>query len=360
MSDKKLLSDDGDNKGVKSNLPSWMSSKEKGGNPRRKKHVDTDKGEVASNMSTPDFSELLEGVVLVLSGFINPERGILRSQALEMGAEYRADWTSDCTLLICAFPNTPKFRQVEADCGTIVSKEWLLECHKQKTLVEIDRFLMHAGKPWRKSNCHAGVQEHEKLPGKSHERTEKRSHPRLIGSTISEGEPSNPARVYLSPSKVKEWAMDDLNKTILWLDSQEEKPEPSELKKIAGEGILTCLEDAIMALKENQDIRHVTEQWKFVPRVVRELAKLEDGNRSLSKEELSKQAITCRRVYKLEFENEDTIPAKDKRLKRSGSNDYDCEKTEIRSDDAGFDSDETIVMTEEEIHQACRGLSSMH
>lgn len=58
----------------------------------------------------------------MLSGFINPERGILRSQALEMGAEYRADWTSDCTLLICAFPNTPKFRQVEADSGTIVSK----------------------------------------------------------------------------------------------------------------------------------------------------------------------------------------------------------------------------------------------
>lgn len=38
-----------------------------------------------------------------------------------------------------------------------------------------------------------------------------------------QGEPSNPARVYLSPSKVKEWAMDDLNNTILWLDSQEEK-----------------------------------------------------------------------------------------------------------------------------------------
>lgn len=38
-----------------------------------------------------------------------------------------------------------------------------------------------------------------------------------------QGEASNPARVYLSPSKVKEWAIDDLNKTILWLDSQEEK-----------------------------------------------------------------------------------------------------------------------------------------
>lgn len=39
-----------------------------------------------------------------------------------MGAEYRPDWTSDCTLLICAFSNTPKFRQVESDNGTVVSK----------------------------------------------------------------------------------------------------------------------------------------------------------------------------------------------------------------------------------------------
>lgn len=63
-----------------------------------------------------------DGVVFVLSGFVNPERATLRSRALEMGAEYRPDWTSDCTLLVCAYSNTPKFRQVEADCGTIVKK----------------------------------------------------------------------------------------------------------------------------------------------------------------------------------------------------------------------------------------------
>ena len=61
-------------------------------------------------------------MVFVLSGFVNPERGMLRSRAMEMGAEYKPDWNSDCTLLVCAFPNTPKFRQVEADCGTIVSQ----------------------------------------------------------------------------------------------------------------------------------------------------------------------------------------------------------------------------------------------
>lgn len=65
--------------------------------------------------------------MFVLSGFVNPERSTLRSQALAMGAEYRPDWSSDCTLLVCAFPNTPKFRQVQGDCGTIVSKVVILQ-----------------------------------------------------------------------------------------------------------------------------------------------------------------------------------------------------------------------------------------
>lgn len=42
-----------------------------------------------------------------------------------MGAKYQPDWNSESTLLICAFSNTPKFRQVEADNGTIVSKVYL-------------------------------------------------------------------------------------------------------------------------------------------------------------------------------------------------------------------------------------------
>lgn len=39
-----------------------------------------------------------------------------------MGAQYRPDWTDDCTLLVCAFMDTPKFKQVKGDDGTIVSK----------------------------------------------------------------------------------------------------------------------------------------------------------------------------------------------------------------------------------------------
>lgn len=60
--------------------------------------------------------------MFALSGFVNPERGVLRSQMLEMGAEYQPDWNSNCTLLVCAFASTPKFRQVKADGGTIISK----------------------------------------------------------------------------------------------------------------------------------------------------------------------------------------------------------------------------------------------
>lgn len=118
----------------------------------------------------------------MLSGFVNPERSTLRSQALAMGATYQPDWNSDSTLLICAFPNTPKFRQVEINSGTIVSKvtsltflsdpmcsfgfplymlifymfdclqEWITECYTQKKLVDIEQYLMHTGKPWRKSS----------------------------------------------------------------------------------------------------------------------------------------------------------------------------------------------------------------
>lgn len=66
--------------------------------------------------------------MFVLSGFVNPERGILRSQMLEMGAEYQPDWNPNCTLLVCAFSNTPKFKQVKAEGGTVISKVSNIYC----------------------------------------------------------------------------------------------------------------------------------------------------------------------------------------------------------------------------------------
>ncbi|MCL7049077.1 hypothetical protein MKW94_007350, partial [Papaver nudicaule] len=153
------MSDDKSNpKSSKRNLPAWMSSRQTGGESSKgsKPADDTNepqnstKKEAKKSNEKSGFSKLLEGVVFVLSGFVNPERATLRSQALEMGAEFKQDWNSDCTLLVCAFANTPKFRQVESDGGTIISKEWISECHKQKQLVAIEPYLLHAGKPWRK------------------------------------------------------------------------------------------------------------------------------------------------------------------------------------------------------------------
>lgn len=46
------------------------------------------------------FNRLLEGVVIVLSGFQNPYRSDLRSKALQLGAKYKADWDSTCTHLM--------------------------------------------------------------------------------------------------------------------------------------------------------------------------------------------------------------------------------------------------------------------
>ncbi|QCE03411.1 DNA-repair protein XRCC1 [Vigna unguiculata] len=61
------------------------------------------------------------------------------------------------------------------------------------------------------------------------------------------------SRKCFEPSEMKEWAIDDLNKTIQWLESQEEKPDPSEVTKIAAEGILTCLQDVIRSLEEKRE-----------------------------------------------------------------------------------------------------------
>jgi DNA-repair protein XRCC1 len=51
--------------------------------------------------------------------------------ALDMGAKYRQDWGTGCTHLVCAFKNTPKYRDVKGS-GKIVSKNWIPKCHKEK------------------------------------------------------------------------------------------------------------------------------------------------------------------------------------------------------------------------------------
>ncbi|KZV26097.1 hypothetical protein F511_06023 [Dorcoceras hygrometricum] len=272
----------------KRNLPSWMSSKEDVNDgdeqtnpPRRQGKSKKEQNAIQiESEGSLDFSELMEGVVFVLSGFVNPERGILRSHMLEMGAEYQPDWDSKSTLLVCSFPNTPKFRQVEADGGTIISK----------------------------------------------------------------------MKSIFSPAKVKKWAVDDLKQTISWLENQDEKPDTHEINNIAAEGILTCLQDAVDALKQGQDIQAIAEAWACVPRLVKELAELDsatDYKASFSKEDLCREAMTCKQIYELEYLNMLPQPygnknaPKDQKFAKNDTN-----------------SDETLEMTEEEIDEAYNSIAS--
>ncbi|BAT91575.1 DNA-repair protein XRCC1 isoform X2 [Vigna umbellata] len=369
--------------GSKRSLPSWTCSKKNESENSEKKLTFDGKGEKsnegeapkmgkvqnesggkssASSLEFRSFNKLLEGVVFVLSGFVNPERGMLRSRAMEMGAQYQPDWNSDCTLLVCAFPNTPKFRQVEADCGTIVSKDWIIDCYTQRKLIEIDNYLLHAGKPWRKGNVSGEVNEDKipSVPKKSPKHVDGEQPSKSTASVKSKGKGTDISRKCFEPSEVKEWAIDDLNKTIQWLESQEEKPDPNEVTKIAAEGILTCLQDAIRSIEEKQDIRKGTEDWMFLPRVVDELAKLDVvGNKKtlLSKEDLHREALDCKRIYEEELSSLDH-----QRKKNSKVNKEQTSKTgrtnAMSSDAVEYDSDDTIEMTEQEIDLAYKTLSS--
>uniref|UniRef100_A0A3B3QFL9 X-ray repair complementing defective repair in Chinese hamster cells 1 n=1 Tax=Paramormyrops kingsleyae TaxID=1676925 RepID=A0A3B3QFL9_9TELE len=110
--------------------------------------------------------KILEGVVVVLSGFQNPFRGELRDKALSMGARYRPDWTPDATHLICAFANTPKYSQVKAAGGTIVRKEWVLDCYKRKQKISYKRYLMDgAESSSEESNGEKDESEEEQVKG---------------------------------------------------------------------------------------------------------------------------------------------------------------------------------------------------
>ncbi|RAL41304.1 hypothetical protein DM860_010098 [Cuscuta australis] len=331
---------DGSKPTIKRNLPSWMGLKQDTSNfdgGKKARNGAQEGNETDSDLSTSNFLKLMEGVVFVLSGFVNPERATLRSQALEMGAEYQPDWNSNCTLLVCAFPNTPKFRQVESDLGTIVSKDWIAECYKHRQLIDIEPYLMHVGKPWRKQSV---CKDNRSLPLRKSQEKIETSCSDLTNPAPSKGIRSNGFEECFYPSNVKQWVAEDLNRTISWLGSQDEKPEPDEIEKIAAEGILTCLQDTIDSLKQGKDVQQITEQWACIPRAVEELAKFQasegHGATRVQKEDLCKQAETCKQVYEQEFRSRNQSQTKGREPSITGT----C------------DSDETIEMTEEEIDKA--------
>uniref|UniRef100_A0A4P6DA16 Putative dna repair protein panstrongylus lignarius n=1 Tax=Rhodnius prolixus TaxID=13249 RepID=A0A4P6DA16_RHOPR len=87
------------------------------------------------------FGNLMAGVVFVISGYENPLRSELRNKALAMGARYEANWNHNCTHLICAFRNTPKFNQVRGR-GKIVKRDWIEECYSRRAKLPWRRFAL--------------------------------------------------------------------------------------------------------------------------------------------------------------------------------------------------------------------------
>lgn len=89
-----------------SSKPSFSSSSSSKKSQKKSPRKDKEP-EKKSNSSPPKasvtykpFHKLLEGVVFAFSGYVNPERGILRQKALDMGAKYRPDWDSSCSHLM--------------------------------------------------------------------------------------------------------------------------------------------------------------------------------------------------------------------------------------------------------------------
>ncbi|CAH8541482.1 DNA repair protein xrcc1 [Schistosoma haematobium] len=99
--------------------------------------ISKNKEEYKQSKTSHSTQKPLSNVILTLSGYQNPLRSQIRDKALELGAKYRQDWGPDCTHLICAFPNTPKFNLVKGK-GIIVSDKWITQCYETKSNV-----------PWR-------------------------------------------------------------------------------------------------------------------------------------------------------------------------------------------------------------------
>ena len=112
-----------------------------------------------------------------------------------------------------------------------------------------------------------------------------------------------------------------------------------------------------------KDVHKVTEQWNFIPHVVKELLKLEgagENSTSISKKDLLKQAKEFKQVYETEFDHlEDDDSFGKKKKPKTGEKKRDSRGVTANSSDvSAYDSDETIEMTEEEIDLAYENVSS--
>jgi DNA-repair protein XRCC1 len=149
-----------DSKQKESIFSKWLKNKETNKDDNKvtknepklaKKIIDYDEEVVTKKKDTKATQEKVEKktdlklimknkIVFTLSGFQNPERSNIRDKGIEMGAYYKPDWDDECTHLICAFSNTPKYTQVKKSNGIIVKKEWIFDCYKEKKLLDTKKY----------------------------------------------------------------------------------------------------------------------------------------------------------------------------------------------------------------------------
>lgn len=90
------------------------------------------------------FSKLFEDVSFSLSGYVNPQRDEIRKKALQMGGKYIANPNTankNCSHLICAFKNTPKYQQLKGH-SKIVSHAFIEDCFDQKKRLPWRRYAL--------------------------------------------------------------------------------------------------------------------------------------------------------------------------------------------------------------------------
>jgi DNA-repair protein XRCC1 len=81
--------------------------------------------------------------VLCLSGFQNPLRGVIKGEAISLGATVSPAWTPSCTHLVCAVANTPKHQEVvKSGHGYVVSRMWLNDCALQTKRLPEDHYAL--------------------------------------------------------------------------------------------------------------------------------------------------------------------------------------------------------------------------
>ncbi|XP_068180482.1 DNA repair protein XRCC1 [Antennarius striatus] len=178
------------------------------------------------NAQPVPLSQIMEGVVFVLSGFQNPFRGELREKALDMGAKYRPDWTPDSTHLICAFANTPKYSQVKLAGGIIVRKEWVIDCHKRKQKISCKRYLMDGAESSSDSEMEVDERSEDELNSKKQER---QATPKKTPTKKSEDE-------YAGSTDVDEPGRDDDESAVDTEDELLRVEKGSRKKKTPAEG----------------------------------------------------------------------------------------------------------------------------